>query len=342
MDNECDYVVVIGASAGGIEAVARVLHDVPSNAAAALFVVVHLNASAPSMLATVLARRTELNVVPTEDGMEIRCGTVYIAPPDWHLLVDDGVVRLGRGPRENNFRPAVDPLFRTAAASHGPHVIGIILSGNLDDGTAGMLEVKRCGGTAIVQDPDDALYPGMPASVLQEVPHIDYVLPIDEIGRLLSKLIGTHAGDGRLRGGQSISTDIAIGGDDPVSADEREASEGGDQSSFGCPSCGGVLWEQREGELVRYRCRVGHMFSDEALLAAQTENLETALWTALRALEEAGEQSTTLAQRMESRGHPALARRFSRQADEAVRRAAIVREALTLGHVSPEHAREAG
>jgi two-component system, chemotaxis family, protein-glutamate methylesterase/glutaminase len=338
----CNKIVVMGASAGGIEAIARILAEIPPNIAAAFFVVLHLNASVPSMLATVLGRRTRLNVVAAQEGMEIRCGTVYTASPDRHLLIEGGVTRLGRGPRENNFRPAVDPLFRSAAASYGADVIGIVLSGNLDDGTAGLMEIKRAGGTAIVQDPEDALYQGMPASALQEVRSVDFVLPAGEVANAVTKLAGLTEPGIPMPAGRTLALDIAIGGERPLSSDEREAAEGGEQSSYGCPSCGGVLWEKRDGDMVRYRCRVGHMFSDEALLAAQTEGLELALWTALRALEEAAEQSAALSARMRSRGHVDLAERFARQQDDAVKRATIVREAISFNQASSSHIQEVG
>lgn len=187
----CNKIVVMGGSAGGIEAITRILADVPADIPAAFLVVVHLNASVPSMLASVMGRRSRLRVVPAEDGMAIECSTIYTANPDRHLLVDPGgVIRLGRGPRENAFRPAVDPLFRTAAASYRPNVIGVILSGALDDGTAGLLDIKRCGGVAIVQALEDAMYAGMPASALQKVPAVDHVLPADEIAAVIIELAG--------------------------------------------------------------------------------------------------------------------------------------------------------
>lgn len=332
MDAAYKKVVVIGASAGGIDAVARVLSGLSPNVPAAFFVVVHLNATVPSMLAQILGRRTKLDVISAEDGMPIQSGKVYTAVPDMHLLIDAEVMRLGHGPRENNFRPAVDPLFRTAAAAHGAQVIGVVLSGNLDDGTAGLLAIKRRGGTAIVQNVEDATYPGMPASAIQEVPDIDYVLSADEIGSVITRLTGS----GDQLASQSlrpVSHDIALG---------RDPGERSRHPGFGCPNCGGVLQEERSGELILYRCRVGHTFSDEALLAAQTENLETALWTALRALEEAAEQSNGLAERIRARGHGHLAERFARQRVDLLRRADIVRHALGYTLTTGEPARTAG
>jgi two-component system, chemotaxis family, protein-glutamate methylesterase/glutaminase len=284
------------------------------------------------MLPAILSRKTALPVKLPTDGMLIECGTVYAAPPDRHLLIDDGVIRIGRGPRENNFRPAVDPLFRTAAVAYGPAVIGVILSGNLDDGTAGLLAIKQAGGIGIAQDPEDADYPGMPASAVQEVLTLDHIARLQDISALLVDLAG-QAGPMMINGGKSVD-DIAMGGDSPAMNEERLGNDA--ISDYGCPSCGGVLWEKRDRNNVRFRCRVGHMFSDEALLAAQTEGLETALWTALRALEEAAEQAGTLAARTAARGHSQLAKRFERQARDAVRRAAIVRQALMLNQGTGE------
>lgn len=337
----CNKIVVIGGSAGGIEAVANVISGLAPDIPAAFFVVLHLHASVPSQLAHVLGRRTALRVRPADDGLPIECGVVYTAPPDHHLLIENGVMRLGRGPRENNARPSVDPLFRTAAATYGSQVIGVVLSGNLDDGSAGLLEIERKGGTTVVQDPDEALCPGMPASALQEVPNVDYVLPVAEIANVITRLSGEEGK--ALASGTPTAPDIARGGERPLARDERnENEEGGERSVFGCPSCGGVLWELQDGEMTRYRCRTGHMFSDEALLAAQTENLETALWAALRALEEAEEQSSRIARRMRARAHPRLAERFTKQAEDANRRAAIVRRALMYNQGSRDQIQEVG
>lgn len=329
-------IIVLGGSAGGIEAFSNVLRPIPANLPAAIFLVLHINPSVPSLLPSVLKRRTQLRVQHARDGAEIEAGTVYIAPPDRHLLLHGGVMRLGRGARENGFRPAVDPLFRTAAVSYGPAVIGVIVSGNLDDGTSGLIEIKRHGGIGIVQAVDDAIYAGMPASALQEVPDVDYVVPASAIGPTIVGLVNDQR-VGSIILAVETEPDIAMGGEAPVAFEERidEAPAG-----IGCPDCGGTLWERKEGELVRYRCRVGHAYSDEALLAAQTEALEEALWTALRALEETSEQAGRIADRMERRGHDHLATRFTRQARDAARRATIVRSAITLNQGNNEAIQE--
>lgn len=327
-------IVLIGGSAGGIEVIATILSTVPADLAAAFFIVVHLNPTAPSLLAEVLGRRTQLRVVQAVDDVEIEAGVVYVSPPDRHLSIHEGRVRLGRGPRENGFRPAVDPLFRSAAASVGEGVIAVVVSGNLDDGTTGLLEVKQQGGIAIVQDPDEAPYAGMPASAIQEVPGVDYVLPAAAIADRIVAIVN----ESRVRSismAENVAVDISIGGELPLYHKERMD---GKSANLGCPDCGGTLWEMKDGETVRYRCRVGHAYSDEALLAAQTETLENALWTALRALEETEEQAVRVTNRMERRGHHLIAQRFRKQAEEASRRAAIVRAAISLNQDAPGNA----
>jgi two-component system, chemotaxis family, protein-glutamate methylesterase/glutaminase len=318
-------IVLLGGSAGAIEATSTILRAIPPDIPAAFFVVVHLNPTVPSLLAGILARRIQLRVADAFDNTVIEAGTVYVAPPDRHLTIFEDRVRLGRGPRENGFRPAVDPLFRSAAASIGEGVIGVVLTGNLDDGTTGLIAIKQAGGIAIVQDPAEALYPSMPASAIQEAT-VDYVLPINAIGDRIVALVN----ESRVQSisiARDITPDIAIGGDVPLSHSERE---NGHPANLGCPDCGGTLWELKEGELTRYRCRVGHAFSDEALLAAQNESLETALWTAFRALEELHEQAKRIADRMARRGHKVVADRFVKQAEDARRRSAIVRAALEM------------
>jgi two-component system, chemotaxis family, protein-glutamate methylesterase/glutaminase len=325
--NKPKKIVLLGGSAGAIEAICTILRTIPPDIPAAFFVVIHLNPTVPSLLAGILARRIQLRVAEGFDNTVIEAGTVYVAPPDQHLTIHEDRVRLGRGPRENGFRPAVDPLFRSAAASIGEGVIGVVLTGNLDDGTTGLIAIKQHGGIAIVQDPAEALYPSMPASAIQEAP-VDYVLPVSAIGDRIVALVN----ESRVQSisiARDVTPDIAIGGDMPLSHSERE---NGHPANLGCPDCGGTLWELKEGELTRYRCRVGHAFSDEALLAAQNESLETALWTAFRALEELHEQAKRIAERMAKRGHKVVADRFTKQAEDARRRSAIVRAALEMTH----------
>jgi two-component system chemotaxis response regulator CheB len=248
-----------------------------------------------------------------------------VAPPDTHLLIHRDVVRVVRGPHENGHRPAVDPLFRTAARWHGRRVVGVVLSGSLDDGTAGLTAIKNRRGTAVVQEPDEALFPSMPRSAVENV-SVDRVLPLAEIAPALVRLARepVEEGDEPMPDEMEMESDI-----DEFDLDANQADHHpGTPSGFAWPYCGGALWELYDGELIRFRCRVGHAWSGNGLLAEQAEALETALWTALRALEERAALSTRLAQRLRERGPARSAERFEEQAREAKQRAALLRRVL--------------
>lgn len=317
-------IVVVGASAGGVEALGRLVRDFPEDLEAAVFVVLHLPAHAPSALPNILRRAGPLPAAQAVDGEPIQKGRVYVAAPNHHLLVRSGRVHLTTGPTENGHRPAIDSLFRTAALTYGPRVIGVILSGNLDDGTAGLKVVKSRAGIAIVQDPADALYAAMPTSAIEHV-DVDHVLPLADIGAMIVRLIEEVVEDTGavvrpvLSGRDASEEEVGL---------QMTAEDAGTPSGFTCPECGGGLWEVREGDLARYQCRVGHAFSPDTLLAQYGEAMDAALWAAVRALEE----RTAFARRMASgarmRGHPVTAGRYESQAQEAEQRAAVVREAL--------------
>lgn len=319
-------IIVVGASAGGVEALTQLVRDLPADLPAALFVVLHLPAQRTSVLPRILNRCGRLPASHPTDGEALRMGRIYVAPPNYHLLVKRGVVRVIRGPHENGHRPAVDPLFRTAARAYGPRVIGVILSGVLDDGTAGLLAIKNCGGTAIVQDPADAMYAGMPTSAIENVA-IDHVLPAARIGDLLDRLAREPADE---EGARAVSDEMER--ETEIEEMDRAALQGNDRpgtpSTFACPDCGGTLWELRDGEILRFRCRVGHAHSAHALLAAQSDTLDAALWTALRALEESASLARRLADRAAKRGHTQGRARFEQQAREAEDRATVIRNAL--------------
>jgi two-component system, chemotaxis family, protein-glutamate methylesterase/glutaminase len=294
---------------------------------ASLFIVLHIPAQSPSLMPDILSRAGPLPAIHPVDGEEIRHGHIYVAPPDYHLLLEQDHMRVVRGPKENRHRPAVDPLFRSAAVAYGPRVVGVILTGSLDDGTAGLWAVKRRGGVAIVQDPNEALYPGMPGSALAHV-QIDYRLPLTEIGATLVQLAHQPTPE---EGAYPVPDDMEqetqyteMQDADTLASNERL----GAPSAFSCPECGGVLWELHNGELVRFRCRVGHAFSIESGLAAQTEQLEAALWTALKTLEESASLSKRMAQRAQGRSQDRLARNFQQQAHNAEQRAITIRQVL--------------
>lgn len=334
-------IIVVGASAGGVEALSELFSRLPGDVPASFFVVLHVPDRGTSMLPDILSRRGALPAVHPRDGAPIEPGRVYVAPPGFHLLVKRGTVRLLRGPRENGARPAVDPLFRTAAAAYGPRVVGVVLSGTLDDGTAGLQSVKSRGGTALVQDPDEAMYAGMPRSAVEHV-EVDGVLPLAEIAMMLVRLANTPVEEDQGEGDVSDELKPEI---DAVEMDPRLVhgdDHPGDPSGYTCPECHGALWEIKEGELVRYRCRVGHAYSVETLLSEQSTAMEAALWTALRALEERASLSRGMAERMDGRGHSRLAARYRAEEEETRERAELIRRVLLAGGAAGAEEQGAG
>ena len=275
-------IVVVGASAGGVEALADLAASLPDDLAAAVFVVLHLPATGTSALPEILRRHGPLPAAHVNDGEPIRPGRIYVAPPDHHVLVRTGHVHLSRGPRENGHRPAIDPLFRSAAREYATEVIGVVLSGALDDGTAGLLAIKSRGGVAVVQQPTDALYPGMPGNALEHV-QVDHVVAAASIGKLLTRLVADLLDAPREPAPTGMRVEVEMEGFAP---EAFESNHPGRPSGFSCPDCNGVLWQIKDGGPERYRCRVGHAWSPESLLSQQSEALEAALWVALRSLEE--------------------------------------------------------
>jgi two-component system chemotaxis response regulator CheB len=320
------HIIVIGASAGGVEALRHLAAGLPEGFPASVFAVVHFPPHSTSNLPAILSRAGPLPAVHPENGDPIRPGIIYLAPPDRHLLVERGRIVVTQGPRENGHRPAVDPLFRSAAGAYGRAVVGVVLTGNLDDGTAGLASVRRRAGTTVVQDPADAAHPGMPSSALAEV-RVDHCVALAELPALLVRLAteplpppAADSEDEDLR----FETDIAGMIPYAMHADQRP----GTPSPFSCPECHGVLWELREGELVRFRCRTGHAYGVETLLAEQGEQVENALWVAFTSLKERAAFARKMARKMEDRGNLYSRERFMSQAAEADARAATVRELL--------------
>lgn len=320
------FIIVMGASAGGVESLTRIVQGLPKDLPAAVFVTIHFPPTGTSALARILGRAGKLIATHAVDGQRMQQGHIYIAPPDHHLLLFRDRMRLYRGPRENGNRPAVDPMFRSAALAFSTRVVGVVMSGNLDDGTSGLLAIKRRGGTAVVQAPEDALFPSMPQSAIDHIP-VDHIVKLDHMAVLLNELVHRTplaeeivVPDDAMKEVEYAEVDMARIGD--------AGSHPGVLAPFGCPDCGGTLWEVREGELVRFRCRVGHAWSSEALLARQSETLDAALWTALRALEESAALSQQLADRARTRGNARLAERLSDNALLASRRADVIRNVL--------------
>jgi two-component system, chemotaxis family, protein-glutamate methylesterase/glutaminase len=277
------YAIVIGASAGGVRAVGTLLHGLLEKIPAAIFVVIHTSPDGPGLLSTVFNRATPLTVVAPHDGELIRAGHVYVAPPDYHLIVGDRHIHLNHGPREHRFRPAIDPLFRTAAEHYGPRTIGAVLSGHMADGIHGLKLIKKAGGVTFAQDPDEAEVPAMPLAAMRQVA-VDYVLPVEEMARVIvGLLLNSRRGTRPMRLVQTEKPNAERPGTDAL----RTKAMRGVPSPFTCPDCGGSLWEIKEGKLIRYRCHVGHGFTIDSLRDGMDTKVEEALWTALRATEEA-------------------------------------------------------
>ena len=326
-------IVVVGASAGGVEALMKLVSKLPANLPASVFIVLHIPAQGPSLLPEILSRSGRLKAVHPIDGAAIQQGCIYVAPPDLHLLLEPGHIHIVRGPKENRHRPAIDPLFRSAAAAYGPRVVGVILTGALDDGTAGLLAIKRLGGVAIVQDPREAFYPSMPLNALEHV-KVDYKLPLSEIGPLIARLATKpmeKEGDYIVPEDMELEVRMAEMDMDML----NNGKHAGTPSVFSCPECGGVLWEIKDDELTRYRCRVGHAFSTESMMAAQSESVEEALWAALKTLEESASLSRRLAQQARERHQDWLAQRFEEKVRDAQQRAELISSALSRDKTLP-------
>lgn len=278
-------IVVIGASAGGIEALRELVAGLPPDFALPIGVVLHTSPQSPGVLDAILRRAGRLPATNARDRERLKPGHIYVAPPDCHLLVEPGRVRVTKGPRENRFRPAIDPLFRSAAQVHGPGTIGVVMTGNLDDGTAGLWAIKQLGGTAIVQHPDDALFPAMPMSALRHV-RVDYSVPLAELAPLLVQLTS----EVEVEGGEMpvpnkvLEVEVKIAKEqNPLDAGIAEIAQ---PSVYSCPECHGVLLQLKEGDRLRFRCHTGHAYSFDSLVSGINEGIEEALWNAIRALEE--------------------------------------------------------
>jgi two-component system, chemotaxis family, protein-glutamate methylesterase/glutaminase len=306
-------IVVIGASAGGIEALQGLTSRLSQNLLAAIFVVVHVSPHSSGLLADVLNLSSKVPASLARDGERIEGGRIYVAPPDHHLLLEPDRVRVVNGPKHNRYRPAIDLLFLTAARHFGERVIGVVLTGFLEDGSSGLLAIKNAGGIAIIQSPEDAEVASMPRRVLQQV-HPDYCVPVTEIGLLLNKLTTLPA------------TAIAVtnSGAESEGRLERKRSS----TSFICPDCHGAIWELNENGEIHYECRIGHSYSPDGISEAQDEDVERSLWMALRALEESAALEQRLAQLAADRKRNIAHKFFSAQAHARKQQAVVLREFL--------------
>lgn len=279
-------VIGIGASAGGIQALLSLVGKLPSDLTAAVLVTIHLHPNFRSSLDEIISRAGALPALFAHEGQTYRSGRIYLAPPDRHLLVYGERLRLGTGARENNSRPAIDPMLRSIAVCCGTRAIGAVLTGTLGDGASGLWAVDRCGGITLVQDPNDAAFPEMPLNALRRITP-DYVLPMADIATTLVELTQRPAGEPvAVPGNIPMEVDIARGETRDPRATMEDMDEIGRRSLLACPQCHGVMWEIDEGELTHYRCHTGHAYTTELLSLALDDSVRRALASAERALEE--------------------------------------------------------
>jgi two-component system chemotaxis response regulator CheB len=321
-----DHVLIgIGASAGGIEALTRLLPELPVGLPAAILVVLHLGRGpGAGGLPRILSRAGLLPAAFAQDGDHIEIGRILVAPPDRHLVVQDGVVRLLDTPRENGARPAIDPLFRSGAREHGSRFVAVVLSGALDDGSAGLVAVRRRGGLAVIQDPEDALFAGMPRNAL-ETAGADHRVSLAAMGPLLVQL-ARGGRDDRMTSPRRLRLSPAEGG--------RPGHPPGAPSPFSCPDCGGVLWESKADGVTRLECRTGHAYGPISLASSQDDSVDAALWAAIRALEERSALARRLEERARARGALPTATRFGDRAQETEERVRVLRN--LVGSPLPE------
>lgn len=312
-------IVVVGGSAGGVEAAISFCRHLPAELPAAVFIVIHLAGDRESVLAELL-NDSSLPVSVAEDGAEIHLEHVYVAPPDFHLLVSRDHMRVVPGPRYNRVRPAIDPLFHSATRVFGPRVVGVVLSGTLDDGVAGLAAIHRRGGIAIVQDPATAQFTEMPMTALSQV-RVDYRLPPEDMGAVLEQLARAPIDDTMPPAEKRLDAEFSN-----LVGTKIDMSDIGKPSVFACPDCNGVLWEVDEGGILHFHCRIGHGYSGASLLADQDKAVEDSLWAALRALEENIHMRRKLADKM---GHFAgLNAGIRGRLEESERHAQRLRELL--------------
>lgn len=330
--------IVIGASAGGVQALSTLVAALPPRLPAAVFIVLHIPAEPPSVLPNILARDSLMPVNHAKNGERIERGRIYVAPSNQHLLIENSHVKLVHGPKENLHRPSIDTLFRSAARWAGPRVIGVVLTGARDDGTVGMRAIKQRGGITIVQDPIEATFPSMPTSVMQDIT-VDYSVPLREIAPLLTRLVKEPVTE---EGGYALAEEVEL--EAKIAGQEMDGGELiasverlGRVSKLTCPECQGALWEINDEDLLRFRCHVGHAFSAESLSDGQAERLEVALWSAVRALEEQMILAKRIVERARKAKHMRAVTVFERRAEEAEKNSGVLRQLLLgdeKGHIA--------
>jgi two-component system, chemotaxis family, protein-glutamate methylesterase/glutaminase len=307
-----NFIVVIGTSAGGSTALPEVLKQLTEEMEIVVFVVMHMTKrTVAEMFVKRLQTFTALKCKLPRQGEQIKPGNVYVAKPDHHLLLEKNKIILGKGPMENRYRPSIDALFRSAAANHDHRVIGIILTGMLEDGAAGMQAIKRSGGVAIIQDPNEAEYSSMPTAAIKSS-HPDYVVPVSEMGECIKKTLAKPPKKKKIPGDVKTEAEIAA----RVQVGIEKLSQLGNHSLFSCPDCGGGLWEIGGNGSKRYRCHVGHAFTEHGLLGSMEVSTESALWTALRILEERKNLLQSLGAKEKKTGNKSIASRYLKRTKE--------------------------
>jgi two-component system, chemotaxis family, protein-glutamate methylesterase/glutaminase len=343
-------IVVIGASAGGVEALLRLCSMLKPDLNASVFIVLHTSPQAPGLLPGILSRRSALPVLYPEDGQAFAPNTIYIAPPNRHLVLRPEGIQVSSGPKVNLFRPSIDTLFRSAAQSFEERVVGVMLTGTLFDGTAGLQEIQRRGGLTVVQDPQEATFPGLPMNAIRSL-EVDYILNLAEIAVVLHRLASFEESfvDDRPVNRAVNETTVQTGPeegdettmqDDPLHDNEQaqtdmdlftRAQDASPRTLLTCPECGGVLRETLDGKMYRYTCHEGHSYSSEAMLIGQNDALEKALWVAERALRERAMLLQRMKARAERHGHERVANQYADKAEQANRDANLLKAMLTNG-----------
>ncbi len=307
--------IVLGTSMGGVDALARLVAKLPQDLPAALLIVEHLPVTCRTRLPAILSRAGPLPATLAQDGAPIERGHIYVAVPDYHLLVEGNRLKLMHGPRENRFRPAIDPLFRSAARHFGARVVALLLTGGPGDGVAGLLAVRHAGGVAVVQDPEDAFAAALPSAAI-EIAGADHVVALADMPALIARLV--DQGGSVPSGGSAMNVDPIEQMPHIVGETMRSQVDGereGKPSVFICPECGGLLWQVKQPEMMRFRCHVGHAYNASELLEGQTETLEAALWTAVRIFRERAVLARQMAKKERAANHADAAGRYDEQAE---------------------------
>ncbi len=329
-------IVVIGASAGGVGALKQLVSELPAGFPASIFIVQHTSPHSPGLLADILESLCALPVSYPRHGEPIQSGHVYLAPPDYHLVLEKGCMRVTRSPRENRFRPSIDVLFRSAAWAYGPRVIGVILTGYLDDGASGLYAIKERGGLAVVQTPEDAEVPDMPRNALRRV-QADEIVPLSQIVHSLTYLVAESFADSgdsampenEIKKNELKRMEIEVG----IAREDHSIDQNvltlGEPSLFACPECHGVLLKIKEGVGTRFRCHTGHAYSLETLLADISKGVEESLWNSLRAMEETELLLAHMAAHLRQNNDDNALNRVEQQARESKRQQQLVRQALS-------------